>query len=64
MRLMATGERWRLYHAFILETFAEQHLSWEENKNRTHIVHSPWNDDVYVLLCLGEKQIASDLFAK
>ena len=53
MRLMATGERRMICKEFMLNKLAEKHLL--SHRTLTHVVNSPWNDDIYILLCLREK---------
>lgn len=64
MRLMATGERWMTCKAFMLEKLAEK-PSWQNNKTKkqtlTHVVNSPWNDDICILLCLRQKQMSLEI---
>lgn len=43
----------------MLEKLAKNHLLFEETL--THIVNSPWNDNIYILLCLREKQMYSEI---
>lgn len=53
MRLMATVER----QVKNLSSIQDVNEDQQSEKSLTHIVNSPWNDDICILLSLEEKYI-------